>query len=107
MPNCFQLIRKSKIEEGPVLLSEIDEELCKELGYECHPTNWLFGWFNDIGFWIATGRTWEQIRIDYKNRIEEALKKEDKEYADFISVLIKILDYLELNFIYRAWWERK
>ena len=104
MPACFQLHRKT-LPDTPVRFVDIDKELCDALGHECHPTRWLFGWYDDIGYWLATGRTWQEIRHDYQGRVLKAIADGDKGYEDFMRELVRILDYLEANYTHNHWRE--
>lgn len=89
MPNCFSLTRKGETE--PTSLSAIDEELCALLGTPVHPTRYVEGWFDSIGFALACGRSWEQIKL-FSDPREDNLRK--------------IITHLETNYSVDAWAER-
>jgi hypothetical protein len=61
MPNCFQLIRKTDPQAGPVSLNLIDREVCDYMGVECRPARYAYGWFDTIGFQIASGKSFDDI----------------------------------------------
>ena len=90
MPNCFTLTRKGETE--PASLSAIDEELCALLKRPIHPTRYVEGWYDSIGFALACGRSWEQIKELFSSPWEDDLRK--------------IIVYLETNYITNAWAER-
>jgi hypothetical protein len=87
MPSCFQLIRDG----DAVPLSQVDEEMCRHFDAECHPTCYFEGWHDAIGFFLATGRTFDQIRVIYADD----------------PTLVRIADWLESNFTSRHWYETK
>lgn len=87
MPVCFQLFRKG--EEEPTPLQTIDEELCAHFQQPIHPTRYLDGWYDSIGFRLACGDSWKKIR------------EELKEYEG----LLLICSYLEKNFDPHHWRE--
>jgi hypothetical protein len=91
MPACFHLIRKADQEAGPVSLVKVDEEMARHFGHEPHPKHWFYAWFDMIGFRIALGRTPEYIR--------DAIKEEYADEPDCRDMLLKIIDWLEANFI--------
>lgn len=90
MPNCYQLIRKSTGQAAK--LNEIDEELCKMLGVPVHPTMWVNAWHNTIGFGLACGRSFDQLREEERQRKDE-----------WVEVSLKIIDYLDANFTPNVW----
>ena len=51
MPRCFQLLRDGVA----VALIDVDEEMCRHFGAECHESRWFAGWYDFIGFGLATG----------------------------------------------------
>jgi hypothetical protein len=62
MPNCFQLCRDGQA----VALQQIDEEMCNHFNAPCDPVRWFRGWYDFIGFDLATGRDFAQIRAIYE-----------------------------------------
>ena len=66
MPNCFRLHRKTdNVAES---LNVVDEQLCKLINYPVDPKKYCFGWFDTIGFSIACGRTFTELRTLYTER---------------------------------------
>lgn len=103
MPNCFQLIRKSDPQAGPVSLSLIDEEMCKHFGVTPDPVQYYCEWFNWIGFRLAMGRSLEYLR-GYFNGASDFGPKEDDRMFDELS---KITKWLDENFTSDAFYQRK
>lgn len=62
MPNCFQLTPKASPQNGPELLQTIDEKMCAFFEQPCHPEKWFCYWYDMIGFRLAMGKTFEQIK---------------------------------------------
>ena len=95
MPNCFALKRKSEPEKGNVSLTKIDEEICNLLHREVHDKIWCCNWYNIIGFDLAMGKTFAQIR---QGLIDKPYPECNEEYK-------KIVDYLDENFVVDSWVE--
>lgn len=91
MPACFNLTRKG--EKEPAVLQAVDEELCAHLGVEVHPKWWVEGWYDFIGFLVATGSPLGG----------EELRKKVEELND--PAMTKILAYLEEHFTSDNWTE--
>jgi len=87
MPSCFQLLRDG----DAVSLNQIDEEMCKHFQVPCHETRYYESWYDTIGFGLATGESFDQIRMTY---------------ADFPR-LVEIASWIETNFSVRHWHELK
>lgn len=110
MPNCFQLTRKSDLQSGPVSLVKIDSELCGLLGVEIHPVKYVRGWFDFIGFGLATGSTFADIRQRIAEISGEQPRPEDS--AEYTAARLKYwremrvcCDYLDENFTPDNWVE--
>ena len=99
MPNCFSLTRKGESE--PASLQAIDDEMRVEFGEEPDPKRWLWGWYDTIGLSLALCRTWEQIRDEYIP--DDA---EDEVDVEFCQRMLRIIDWLEENYVPNAWAER-
>ena len=89
MPNFFQLFKKGETE--PSVLTEIDRDLCGLLGVDEDPEWWVHGWYDSIGFRIATGQPLGS----------EDLRKSIHDTG--IDNLDRILRYLEENYTSTAW----
>jgi hypothetical protein len=87
MPNCFQLLRDGIA----ISLNEIDEELCRYFKEPCHKTRYYEAWYDTIGYGLAAGQSFDQIRTTY---------------ADFPR-LVEIAHWIETNFAVRHWHERR
>lgn len=94
MPNCFSLTRKSEPEKGPVKLTQIDLEVASFMSVPCHDKYWCYNWYNVIGFGLAMGKTFADLR-----------EKEIKEPDEYSENMIKIIDFLDANFTADAWVE--
>jgi hypothetical protein len=93
VPNCFQLMRKDAPDK-PVAFTKIDEELCELVGEPVHPKYWLCGWYDIIGFAIATGKALGSAELDERM----------KDYVDE-PVLMQIYEHLKANYTSNAWVE--
>jgi hypothetical protein len=89
MPNCFQLIRSG----DAVPLVEIDEEMCLHFGEPCDPKRYFRGWYDCIGYDLAMGRSFEEVKATYAAQ----------EWTD--SGLLPVAEWLESNFSIRSWAE--
>lgn len=87
MPNCFQLLRDGVA----VPLVQIDEEMCRHFGATCHPIRYYESWYDAIGYELAMGRSFEQIKVTLV------------EYPQ----LVEIINWLEQRYTVNAWHERK
>lgn len=97
MPNCFQLLDKET--GNPTQFSEIDEKLCAEFKQPVHPTHYMWGWYDSIGFKIAIGKTEAEIRQDYVDL------KAELPTASWPDDLLKVCDYIFAHYTARAWHE--
>jgi hypothetical protein len=89
MPSCFQLIKKGSKE--PSIIHDVDEELYNHFGMEINPEEWYRDWYNSIGVGLALGHSFSKLRTIYSEFPE----------------LIKVVDYLEENYLVDAWYEYK
>ena len=96
MSNCFSLTRKG--ESKPASLQAIDDEMRIEFGEEPDPERWLWGWYDVVGFGLAMGRDWMQLREQFA---EDPV--EDEESVEFCRSMLKVIDWLEANYIPNAW----
>ena len=60
MPNCFQIL--DKVSGEPVVLQHVDERLCQHFGVPVDPDSWYLGWYDAIGFELAIGWTFAELR---------------------------------------------
>lgn len=98
MPNCFQLTCKTR--GKPINLQQIDAEICQFLCVPCDPNRWVCDWYNTIGFALAMGKTFPQIRAIWEDAAEGAEPSEVEQ--DF-----EVLAYLETNFTSDAWYQHR
>ena len=91
MPVCFQLTKKGETE--PSTLVKVDEAICTHFGWPIHPQDYVYGWYDSIGFMLATGKSWDQIRVE----LRDGWGFQDERQA--------IVDFLEANYTTGIWWE--
>lgn len=98
MPNCFQLVRKSDgVAES---LAKVDEEICAYLRVECHPRLFYLYWYDVIGFALACGKTFDDLRKRYANRDEAEAGRLATD-----ATYMRIVDFLDENYTVEAWAE--
>ena len=61
MPNCFTLTPIGSSE--PASLAAVDEAICAHLDIPCDKTFYAHGWYDTIGFLLACGRSFDQIKV--------------------------------------------
>ena len=88
MPACFQLFRKTDPLTA-VPLAKIDEEICAAVGDPVDPVKYCRMWFDIIGFQLAIGKSFAEVR--------EHLVKYNW------PTLLPVLDYIEANFDANSW----
>lgn len=109
MAACFQLIDKTT--GKPVVLQQLDKMMCEHFGVECHPTEWMWRWYDNLGLLLATGNS-----LSGKS-IEERLDAWYKPYPDDTpddlkwnedqkKKMMDVLEYLRERYTDRSWSER-
>ena len=99
MPNCFQLYDKTKPGDGPVVLQEVDRLMCEHFEQPCDAVEWLNGWYNCIGFRLACGKSFEEIRQQFKGYIEEDKQRGNpNQRVEFYENSLLILGWLEEHY---------
>ena len=88
MPACFTLTRKGKTQ--PMKLGAIDDFICKSLNEDPDPVQWCHNWVNTLGFSIAVGHSFAQMRHIWGHN----------------ESLIEIIDILEEHFTSGFWTQR-
>ena len=99
MPACFTLTPKG--EETPDSLGRVDAKICAHFGAPVHPKFFLWEWYTMIGFRLAMGRTWEEIRQSFREGIA------DNEFVDGYTKLLEVVDFLEATYEPCSWAEMK
>lgn len=98
MPNCFTLTRKG--ESKPANLQEIDDEMRQAFGEEPDADRWLWGWYDTIGYGLALGLDWAQLRKQFA---------EDPDESERTNMLrrrrLAVIYWLETRYIPNAWAE--
>ena len=88
MPNCFTLTLRGATEASS--LSAVGEAICAHLGVPVHPTRYVRGWYDCIGFALSCGKNWEWIRERCTDDPE----------------MLRIASFLEEHYQVSAWAER-
>lgn len=96
MAAYVRFIRHAAPEAGAVDLNTIDEELCRLLEVEPHPVKYVRGWYDAIAFWLAVGKSWEQIEELHKGWCAGS---SDPYYAE----LSRIREHLKEHFLVENW----
>lgn len=103
MPVCFQLFRKTEPQKA-VVFQRVDEELCKHFNVPVDEHRYYCGWYDGIGFRIATGMSFEAIRNEFVGDFF-GMDSRDSKWANFYWRRIEILDYLAERFNTTCWRE--
>ena len=98
MPNCFTLTREG--ESKPASLQAIDDEMRIAFGEEPDEERWLWGWYDTIGYGLAMGRTWEQLREQFA---EDPAESERTNM--FRRRMLAVIDWLDEHYTPNAWAE--
>ena len=96
MANCFSLTRKG--ESQPASLQEIDDEMRIEFCEEPDEKRWLWGWYDTIGYGLALGRDWAQLREQFA---EDPAESERTNM--FRRRMLAVIYWLEANYVPNAW----
>ena len=99
MPACFTLTRKG--ESTPSSLQHIDDEMRVEFGEEPDEIRWLWGWYNVVGFGLAMGRDWTQLRKQFAEDPAESERTNMSRRR-----MLAVIDWLETHYVSNAWAER-
>jgi hypothetical protein len=101
MANSFSLTRRIDLDNGPVSLRQVDEEICAHFKIVPHPKDYYHAWFDTIGFELTTGRSF----TDIIRRCQEDMKAYPENYK-YYKRKLDIAEYLDKNFISDRWsWE--
>ncbi len=83
-------------------LNQVDAEICAHFDAEVHPQRYYFGWFDHIAYYLAAGKTWDQVRAIH-----------DKDYrADYkgagiddsiVDHRLAIIDFMESRYNVNTW----
>jgi hypothetical protein len=106
MPNTLALYPKGSKE--PHSFVRIDESMCEHFGHKPHPTRYLCAWVDSIAFFLAIGKSWDDIRGLYTRDLERARTDPEMDGdEDFCSSTLAILEWLEANYSFSAGYEMK
>ena len=95
MPVCFQLFRKDGSSREPLVLQDVDEEICKHFEVPCDPVKWVCGWFDSIGFRLACGKSFAQIREEFGRYVEEEKAEGNEDHVRLYVDLGNIAEFME------------
>lgn len=70
-------------------MNEIDEAICRHFKQPIDSEQYFNYWYQNIGFRLAMGKTWDEIRESYKE----------------CSGSLKIIAFLEENYTSSSWYE--
>lgn len=70
MPANFTLTSKAHPEDGPARLSKIDDDMREHFHAPPDDLNAYESWYSTIGFALAVGRTWDEIRESFPEKLE-------------------------------------
>jgi len=102
MADCFEIINPKTNE--PVPLNQIDEEICNLIGAPVHERRYggsgenAWNWFDSIGWDMSQRRSYAEMREKYTKEIDF--------YGEYLIRIIKIINYLEENYTFRAFYGR-
>ena len=106
MPRCFTLTPKGETE--PRSLHKIDEEICRLMMEPIDPKLYYMGWFDRIGFALASGDTFAQIEKSLIQQIDKELASPTDQWrVEFLRDYLYINTYLSMYYTSNAWWESK
>ena len=98
MPNYFTLTRKG--ESKPASLQAIDDEMRIEFGEEPDEDHWLWGWYDTIGYGLALGRDWTQLREQFAEDPAESERTNLSRRRK-----LAVIAWLETYYVFNAWAE--
>jgi hypothetical protein len=102
MPACFQLI--SKVTKKPTDFITVDDAICKHMNVEPDPVNYYMHWYDSIGFALAMGRTFEELKTRYtkgKNQVTDPEEVESYEKA------LEVVAFLDEHYEANSWHEHR
>lgn len=102
MAAYFQLVRKSDPDAGPVKFSAIDAEICALFEAPIDPKWYFLSWYDAIGFKLAHGRLWEEVRTELAEEWKADAAK-DPMCQEILDALLKISTWLEERFAVNSW----
>lgn len=105
MPSCFSLTKKG--EDKPTPLSKIDEELCVHFNHAVHPVTYLWGWYDAIGFNLAIGKSFPEVREHFQKMLLTDEIKNDEQSILLVERWISMVGYLEDHYTSDSWKEWK
>lgn len=102
----FSTDKQSKATGQVATLHEVDKLLRQHLGCEVHPENWVMGWYDSIGFLIATKTERFLGSEELRTKVSEWFGPE-YDHSKSAAELNKILKFLEENYTSDSWYSYK
>lgn len=98
MPNCFALSPKTDPNKDAPFVA-IDNEMREHFKEPADPVQYLCRWYDVIGFRLACGRSFPEIK--------QAMEELVVEFPDdpMATRLVEIVQYLDEHYTARAWAE--
>jgi len=100
MPVCFQLTRIGEIE--PAYLTDVDAELCQQFEIPFSEHTYAYGWYDDIGFKLALGKSWDELADQYQK-----YSYTTSQYQEHELMMLRMVHYLRQHYVVDAWREHK
>jgi hypothetical protein len=115
MPNYFVLYRKSDVEcacgighAQPQVFQQIDIEMCQYFGVDVHEKYYFCGWYDYIGYLLATGRSFADIeQLILKNLFERKSvgdSRHAKQEREWSAEMLQVNNWLRERFTTDAWY---
>lgn len=91
MPNCFGL--RDRVTGQLALLAKVDDRMREAFGVKPHPTEWLYGWYDIIGFAFALGYDADRTELFINEEFDGARQAE----------LLRALTFITDHYTVEAW----
>jgi hypothetical protein len=102
MPACFQLIDRQTGQ--PAIFQQIDDKMRESFGAPPNDKEYMNGWYDSIGFRLALGKTWNDIRdefeLEYRSDVNSGRER------SIYPRLISITNWLEDHYESSSWYQR-
>ena len=104
MPNYFQLLRKT--DGAAEVLQTVDKLLCEHFQVEVHAKYWFHDWYDFVGFKLACGESFEEIRQDTHDATTKALTVQGVDAVEecaWRDRMLEVVDFLAERYKSSAW----
>ncbi len=106
MPVCFQLYPKATPGSGPAILNKIDEEMCAHFEAPVDPVKYLNGWFDCIGFRLACGKSFDEIKVELQGYVDEEKAANRPDAVKFYEDMLLIHAWLDEHYTPNGFYSR-